>query len=36
MVRCLGATSHSTRLSPRTCSGTWSPHQRVHRRRRPC
>ena len=23
MVRCLGATSHSTRISSRTCSGTW-------------
>src|SRR4029077_11403139 len=23
MVRCLGATSHSTRISLRMCSGTW-------------
>ena len=25
------ATSHSTRISPRTCSGTWSAHQRCTR-----
>ena len=31
MVRCLGATSHSTRTSSRTCSGTWPAHQRCTR-----
>ena len=31
MVRYLGATSHSTRISSRTCSGTWLAHQRCTR-----
>jgi len=31
MVRCLGAMSHSMRISSRMCSGTWPAHERCTR-----